>query len=332
MRILVTGGSGFVGSRLIPKLVSEGHHVFSLVRSAGSSMQAEALGADPIRGDLDLPAGLSLPALDAVIHTAAYFRFAGPRAPYFSTNVEGTRALLRAAQKSGASRFVHLSAGGVVMDDRGSSICDADEKLPTFPQSFSAYIASKAQGEAAVLQANTNDFQTIAIRPPAIWGPGDPFSRAIPGAIKSGQFAFIDGGYYLFATCHIDNVIEAIECALQHGRGGHAYFVKDRETVTFRTFITQIAELQGLSVEGLKSITYAMAHNLGRLAEIGSILTFSKKDPPLSRSMVRMIGRQFTVNDAAARNELGYLGLVSRAEGFLSYRTDDFETASRTPR
>jgi nucleoside-diphosphate-sugar epimerase len=261
MRILVTGGSGFVGSRMIPKLVSEGHDVFALVRSTDSDGRAAALGARPIRGDLDKPADLSLPPLDAIVHTAAHFRFAGPRAPYFRTNVDGTRALLRAAEKAGAARFVHLSAGGVVMDDRGSPICDADEQLPTFPNSFSAYIASKAQGETAVLQANKVAFQTIAIRPPAIWGPGDPFSRGIPEAIKSRRFAFIDRGDYLFATCHVDNVIEAVQSALERGEGGRAYFIGDQQTVTFRAFIDDLAKLQGLSIDGLKSISYSGANS-----------------------------------------------------------------------
>jgi nucleoside-diphosphate-sugar epimerase len=319
MRILVTGGSGFVGSRMIPKLVSEGHDVFALVRSTDLDGRAAALGARHIRGDLDQPANLSLPALDAIVHTAAHFRFAGPRARYFRTNVEGTRALLRAGEKAGATRFVHLSAGGVVMDDRGSPICDADEQLPTFPHSFSAYIASKAQGETAVLQANKVAFQTIAIRPPTIWGPGDPFSRGIPEAIKSGRFAFIDRGDYLFATCHVDNVIEAIQCALERGEGGRAYFIDDQETVTFRAFIADLAKVQGLSIDGLKSISYSTAFNLGRLMEIGATLTFSNKDPPLTRTMARMIGRQFTINDAMARAELEYAGKVSRLEGLAAY-------------
>ncbi len=229
MRIFVTGGSGFLGSRMIRTLVNQGHEVFALARSTSSGERIRTLGATPITGDLERSEQLSLPEIEAVVHAAAYFRFAGPRAPYFRANVEGTRALLTAAQKAGAATFIYVSAGGVVMDDRGSSIHDADERAPTFPNSFSGYIASKAQGEAAVLAANKPSFRTIAIRPPVIWGPGDPFSRGLPDTIASGKFAFIERGDYPFAICHIDNVIEAVQCALEaigsRGRGMHLFAI-----------------------------------------------------------------------------------------------------------
>jgi nucleoside-diphosphate-sugar epimerase len=319
MRIFVSGGTGFIGARMIPRLVSDGHEVFALTRSASSDEKLRVLGATPIRGNLEDPEPLSLPPLDAVVHAAAHFRFAGPRAPYFRTNVVGTTALLKAAEKAGATTFVYLSAGGVIMDDRGSPVRNADESAPTFPNSFSAYIASKARGEASVLAANKPGFRTVALRPSAIWGPGDPFSREIPGVIKSGRFAFIDRGDYPFVTCHVNNVIEAVQCALERGVGGRAYFINDQETQTFREFIGMIASLQNLSIEKLRSMSYRLAFAMGRLMEFFTAITFRKTDPPLSRSLVRMIGREFTTSDAAARRDLGYVGRTSRADGLRSY-------------
>jgi nucleoside-diphosphate-sugar epimerase len=319
MRILVTGGTGFVGTHMIPRLVSDGHDVLALARSASSDERLRALGATPVRGDLERPEQISLPPLDAVIHAAAHFRFAGPRAPYFRTNVIGTTALLKAAERAGATTFVHLSAGGVIMDGRGSPVRNANEGAPTFPNSFSGYIASKSRGEAAVLAVNKPGFRTVALRPSAIWGPGDPFSREIPRVIKSGRFALIDRGDYPFVTCHVDNVIEAVQCALERGTGGRAYFINDQETQTFREFIGMIASLQNLSIQKLRSMPYRLAFTIGRLMEFFAAITFRKTDPPLSRSMVRMIGRAFSTNDAAARRELGYVGRTSRADGLRSY-------------
>ena len=319
MKILVTGGSGFLGARMIPRLVEDGHEVFALARSASSDEKVRSLGAMPVRGDLEAPEKLELPAIDAVVHAAAHFRFAGPRAPYFRTNVTGTQALLEAAQRAGAKSFVYLSAAGAIMDDKGSPIRNADESAPTFPNSFSGYIASKARGEAAVLAANRPGFRTIALRPPAIWGPGDAFSREIPRGIGSGQFAFINRGDYSFSTCHVYNVIEAVGCALERGAGGRAYFVNDRETTTFRAFIAMLAGLQGLSIDGIRSVPYRLAFTMGRLMEIGAAIRFSKSDPPLSRTMARLIGREFTTNDSAARRELGYVGRVSHVEGMAAY-------------
>lgn len=319
MKILVTGGTGFLGGHLIPKLVASGHEVFALVRSSKDAPKMEAFGATPIIGDLQLRDERPLAAIDAVVHAAAYFRFAGPRKPYFDTNVGGTTALLKAAKQAGATTFVYVSAAGVIMDEAGSPVRDVDESTPTYPESFSGYIASKAQAESLVLAADQPGFRTIALRPPAIWGPGDAFAKQLPIAISTGQFAFIDRGDYPFATAHVDNVIEGVELALERGRGGHAYFIRDQEVGTFREFIGMIAETQGVSIDRLRSIPYWLAALIGRCMELFASLTRRKDDPPLSRTLVRMIGREFTVDDGAARRELGYVAKTTREAGRRRY-------------
>jgi nucleoside-diphosphate-sugar epimerase len=319
MRILVTGGTGLLGGRLIPQLVGNGHQVFALTRSAPSHTKLRALGALPVDANLESKVLLPLPAVDAVVHAAALFRFSGPREPFFRTNVDGTARLLTAAEKAGATTFVHISAAGVIMDEAGTPIRDANESAPTFPDHFSAYLASKAQAETIVLAANKPGFRTLALRPPALWGPGDPFSRELPQAINSGNFAFVDRGDYAFATCHVDNVVEAVQCALERGEGGRTYFITDQEKQTFREFVASLASLQGLSIEKLRSMPYWLALTLGRLMDAAWVVLRKDGDPPVSRSMMRMIGREFSVNDAAARRELGYIGRTSRAGGLRSY-------------
>jgi nucleoside-diphosphate-sugar epimerase len=319
MKILVTGGTGLLGGRLVPKLIKDGHQIVALTRSASSHSKLKAMGAMPVDGDLESSTPLALPAIDAVVHAAALFRFSGPREPFFRANVDGTAALLKAAETAGAQTFVYISAAGIIMDDAGSPIRNADESAPIFPNHFSAYLASKARAELLVLAASKPGFRTIAIRPPAIWGPGDPFSRALPKAINSGQFAFINRGDYAFDTCHVDNVVEAVQCALERGEGGRALFITDQEKLTFREFVASLASVQGLSIEKLRSMPYGIASTLGRLMDAVWTITRKDGDPPISRSMVRMIGREFSVNDASARRELGYVGRTSRAMGLRGY-------------
>ncbi|EKM98584.1 MULTISPECIES: NAD(P)-dependent oxidoreductase [unclassified Acidocella] len=320
MKILVTGGTGFLGSRLIAKLAQAGHEVFAMTRSVVSHDALRASGAVPVDADLESTTPLSLPVVDAVVHAAALFRFSGPREPYFRTNVDGTAALLAAAERAGATRFIFISAAGIIMDEAGRPTNGTDESAPTFPNHFSAYLASKAQAEALVLAANRPDFCTIALRPSAIWGPGDPFSRELPRAIKSGQFAFIDRGEYAFSTCYVDNVIEAIEIALQSEMGGRAFFIADREQQTFRAFIASLADVQGLSIDELRSMPYWLASAIGRVMDAVWRLMRREDDPPISRSMMRMIGRGFSIDDTAARRELGYVGRISRADGLRGYK------------
>lgn len=319
MHILVTGGTGFLGEHLIPQLARDGHQVFALTRSSASHAKLRALGASPVDSALESTAPLSLPAVDAVVHAAALFRFSGPREPFFHTNVDGTGRLLVSAEKAGARTFVHISAAGIIMDEAGTPVRGADERAPTFPNHFSAYLASKARAESIVLAANKPNFRTLALRPPALWGSGDAFSRALPQALRSGQFAFIDRGDYAFDTCHVDNVVEAVQCALERGEGGRAFFITDQEKLTFREFIASLASVQGLSIEKLRSMPYGVASTLGRLMDAVWAVTRKGGDPPISRSMMRMIGREFSINDAAARRELGYVGKTSRAMGLRSY-------------
>ncbi|OQW43868.1 MAG: 3-beta hydroxysteroid dehydrogenase [Proteobacteria bacterium SG_bin6] len=319
MKLFVTGATGFLGQRLIVELRRQRHEVFALARSAAAASEVTRLGATPVEGDLDDSAKLILPRIDAVVHAAAYFRFAGPRAPYFGSNVTGTKALIEAARRAGAATFLYVSAGAVVMDDRGSRLRDVDETAPTYPASFSAYIASKSQAEAAVLAANAPDFRTLALRPPGIWGPGDSFSRALPKMVRRRQFAFIGGGDYDYVTCHVDNVVEALIKALDRGEGGRAYFINDAEATTFRGFATGIAGAIGLSIDRAPSIPYGLAWALGSVMERAAGLVSPDRDPPMSRTMVRLIGREFVTDDAAARRELGYVGLVSRAHGLARY-------------
>lgn len=318
MAILVTGGSGFLGRRIVGALVESGRQVVALSRSERSDQALSALGAVPVRGDLGT-GRLDLPAVEATVHAAAHFRLAGPHEPYFGTNVAGTKALLAASRQAGARAFVSISAAAIVMDDAGSPVRNADESAPTYPGSRFPYIASKAQGEAAVLAANAPGFRTLALRPPAIWGRGDAFAAALPTMLRRRTFGFIDRGEYPYATCHADNVVEAVLCALRSDAGGQAYFINAPEPTTFRAFVINIARSLGLDASGAPSMPYGLARGVGTVMEGLWSLAGAASDPPLSRTMVRLIGREFTTSDGAARRDLGYVGHRSRAGGLAEY-------------
>lgn len=319
MTVLVTGGSGFLGRRIVGALLESDQKVLALSRSDASDRLLAAMGATPVRGDLQA-GSLDLPAIEATVHAAAHFRLSGPRAPYFRTNVDGTKALLAASRRAGAKAFVAISAAAVVMDDRGSPVRNLDETAPTYPDSPLAYIASKAQAEAAVLAANAPGFRTLALRPPGIWGKGDAFSNALPTMLRRRQFGFIARGDYPYATCHVDNVVEAILCALRADVGGRAYFINDREPTTFRDFVIAIAQSLGLDASRAPSMPYGVARRIGALLDGLWALAGAAGDPPLSRTMVRLIGREFTTSDTAARRDLGYVGHRTRAQGIADYR------------
>jgi nucleoside-diphosphate-sugar epimerase len=135
MRILVTGGTGFLGKRILARLAEAGHDLYALTRSSTSHTALAALGATPVQGNLEGREPLSLPPIDAVVHAAALFRFAGPRAAYFRTNVDGTAALIKAARAPQArwSMSARLASSWTIVARR----CTAPTKaLPPIPQAF----------------------------------------------------------------------------------------------------------------------------------------------------------------------------------------------------
>ena len=115
---LVTGGSGFVGGRLIQILLSHGWQVRALARSESAVRAVRAQGAEPVRGSLDDVASLEAAArdCDVVIHVAAYFRLWGDPAEFERSNVQGTANLLQAAAGASVKRFVQLGAAAVALD------------------------------------------------------------------------------------------------------------------------------------------------------------------------------------------------------------------------
>jgi len=138
--------------------------------------------------------------------------------------------------------------------------------------------------------------------------------------LRRHQFGYIAGGTFPYVTCHADNVVEALLCALKSEAGGRAYFINDREPTTFRDFVIGIAASLGLDASRAPSMPYGVARTVGGMMEGLWSLFRANNDPPLSRTMVRLIGRAFDTSDAAARRDLGYVGKRSRADGLADYR------------
>jgi dihydroflavonol-4-reductase len=169
MRVLVTGGTGFLGSHLIESLLEEpGHEVFALVRDPAKPRWLEGIdGVHPVAGDLrkvpGLPAGL-----DCVFHLAGLTKTLRP-SEYYSVNRDGTANLLRALEKQkGRPRFVHLSslaAAGPSSPGRG--VREDDPPHPVSP-----YGESKLEAEKEVLKY-TDRFSVVLLRLAAIYGPRD---------------------------------------------------------------------------------------------------------------------------------------------------------------
>lgn len=314
----VTGGSGFVGGRLIRQLVANGWKVRALARNDSAARIVTALGAQPVYGDMgkrpELQIGME--GCEVVFHVAALFKLWGKRKDFDAVNVDGMRRLVGAAASTpSVRRIVYVSAAAVVMGDP-KPILGVDETAPTCQRDFAPYSASKAEAEKILLAANQRraGLETIAIRPPLIWGRGMPMLDQMAETVKKGQWQWVAGGSQAMSTCHVDNLVAALILAADSGQGGEAYFIADDEEGTLKSVMSDLLATQGVKAAD-KSVSFNMAWRLAGAMAIVWRLFGLKGEPPLTRQLLQLIGKPFTVRTDKARTLLGYRPQVSWRQG-----------------
>src|SRR5438552_204885 len=161
----VTGGSGFIGGRLIEHLLADGHRVRALARSPQAAARVAGLGAEPVSGELGDTAAMRAGAegCELAFHAAATLGDWGRREDFERGNVQGTANALRACAEAGVRRFVHVGTEAALM--AGSPLVQVDETAPLRPDSPALYSATKARAEQLVLAANRDGFETVVVRP-----------------------------------------------------------------------------------------------------------------------------------------------------------------------
>jgi nucleoside-diphosphate-sugar epimerase len=316
----VTGGSGFIGGRLIERLRGEGVGVRALARSAGSAERVIALGAEPVHGDLGDPEAMAAGAAgaDTAFHLAAQLGEWGSWADFEAGNVDGTRNALRACAEAGVRRFVHCGTEAALM--AGEPLVRVDETAPLRPDSRAPNPATKARAELAVVEANGRGLETVVVRPRFVWGKGD--TTLLPEmveTVRGGRWAWVGGGRNLTDTTHVDNVVEGLLLGARRGRPGEAYFVTDGEPVVFRDFVTALLETQGVEPPD-RSIPAWAAAPLARLAEAAWKLLPLRGAPPMTTFRAWLLTQECTIDISKARRELGYEPVVRREQGLAELR------------
>lgn len=313
--VFVTGGSGFIGGRLVERLVGEGRPVRALARSDASAERVAALGAEPVRGDIVDRASLASAAAgaDTAFHLAANLGEWGPWEDFERGNVEGTRNVLAACAQAGVRRFVHCGTEAALM--AGEPLIEVDETAPLRPDSRAPYPATKARAEQEVRNANRDGFETVVVRPRFVWGKGD--TTLLPGmvaTVEAGKWAWVGGGKNITDTAHVDNVVEGMVLAAEKGRPGEAYFVTDGERVTFREFVTALLKTQGVEAPD-RNLPAWSAGPMARVCEAAWKLLPLKGDPPMTTFRSWLLTQECTIDISKARTELGYAPIVSHEQG-----------------
>lgn len=319
-RAFVTGGSGFIGGRLIERLLADGRAVRALARSERSAAAVERLGAEAVPGDLADRESMARGAAgcDVAFHLAAHVADWGPWEEFERANVEGTRNALAACERAGVGRFVHCGTEAALM--AGEPLVGVDETAPLRPDSKAPYAATKARAEQAVRDANRRGFETVVLRPRFVWGAGD--TTLLPQMVEMverGRFAWVGGGRNLTDTTHVENVVEGLVLAAERGAPGEAYFVSDGEPVVFREFVTALLETQGVRAPS-RNLPRWLPGPLGRASETAWRLLPLPGAPPMTRFTAWVLTQECTIEIGKARRELGYEPVVSRRDGLAELR------------
>jgi nucleoside-diphosphate-sugar epimerase len=302
----VTGGSGFIGGRLIERLRADGHEVRALARSPAAADAVRARGAEPVSGELADLASLRAGAegCELAFHAAATLGDWGRREDFERGNVEGTRNALTACAAAGVRRFVHVSTEAVLL--AGEPLVEVDETAPLRPDSPALYCATKARAEELVTAANRSGFETVAVRPRFVWGAGDTtLLPAMAELVRGGRFAWVGGGRHRTSITHVDNAVEGLLLGAARGAPGEVYFVTDGEPVEFRGFVEELLSTQGLQAPD-RNVPVALAHALAVGGEEAWRLLPLPGRPPLTRFAYWASSQECTIRIDKARRELGF--------------------------
>ncbi len=317
--VLVTGGTGFLGRRLVERLLAEGRAVSVLGRTPAPDL--EKRGVRFIRASLDdAPAVTAACAgVGTLFHTAAKVGVWGRYDDFFRTNVLGTRALLAGCRAHGVAHFVYTSTPSVVYN--GQSLANADESLPLTTDCPSPYPLTKAIAEREVLAANSAALRTVALRPHLIWGVGDP--HLVPRVLaraRSGRLRIVGDGKNRVDMVHVENAVDAHLLAEQalartdSPAAGRAFFITNGEPVVLWNWINDLLRALG-QAPVTKKISLSAASTIGAVCETLWRALPVSTEPPMTRFIAAELAKDHWFNLTAARRDLGYTPKISMANG-----------------
>ncbi len=308
MKVLVTGGGGFVGGYVIERLLKRGYTVRSIGRSAQPDLEAK--GVEVVRCDLSDAQAVqdACAGMDAVFHIAAKAGVWGSWESFYQPNVVGTRNIVQACRANQISRLVYTSTPSVVFN--GQAISGLDESMPYGRDWLCHYAHTKAIAEEEALAANSAELKIVALRPHLIFGPGDPhlLPRVIE-SVKAGRLKIVGDGNARVDVSYVGNVADAhLDAfdALEQGQGaGKAYFISQGESVELWPWLNQI--LAGLGHAPLtKKISLKKAYTAASVLEVIWKLFRLKGEPPITRFVAVELAKDHYFDISAAKQELGY--------------------------
>lgn len=315
MKVLLTGGTGFIGQHLLRALCAAGHSCRVLARPESDLTPLADLTLEVVRGDVTDPPSLRgiADGMDVVYHLAAAGHVSAQSADAYARfralNVDGTRHLIAACRGSGISRFIHFSSTAAVGTVRRPII---DETTPCQPRT--PYQRSKYESEQVVVAAWQEDrFPAVILRPCMVYGPGGKGEfLKICRLMARGIFPRVGSGANLTPIVHVRDVVQAASKAATRARPGEVYLVASAQSYPAATIRHHV-----LATLGLRRpypyvplwLALAGAHGLETVAR------WAGRTPPVTRQNIRSTVADRIFDISKAQRELDYQPSVLLEEG-----------------
>jgi nucleoside-diphosphate-sugar epimerase/SAM-dependent methyltransferase len=316
VNVLITGGTGFIGSRLAERCLARGDGVRVLGQcntpaEAVTRERLEQRGVEVVLGSV-LDAGRvgeALRGVHVVYHLAAAQHEAGvPDRRFRDVNVEGTRTVLEASVAAGVHRFVHGSTIGVYGTAAGEPL---DEDSPTCPDNI--YGTTKLEGERLALAAGAR-LPVVVVRISETYGPGDRRLLKLFRAIQRGVFVMVGDGRNRHHPIYIDDLVEGLRLAatVPHARGG-TFVLAGPEVLTTTQMAEVIARQLGNRRAARLGLPLGPVRLLAAAVEAGARATGRR--PPLHRRRLDFFVKSFSFSAQRSKDVLGFIPRVGFESG-----------------
>jgi len=306
VKAFVTGGTGFIGERLVQRLRDRGDDVVALVRSRERGAKLEQLGATLAEGDLSssdaIHAGIQ--GCDAAFHAAAVYKVGIPKAEHeamYDANVRGTERVLDAAFQAGVGRIVYVSTINVFGNTRGEIVEEGYQRPGN--DFLSYYDETKYLSHQVAKDRISKGAPIVIVQPGGVYGPGDHSEVGnVIDQTSTGKLKALPFGGLGLNLVYVDDVAEGILLAHDKGQVGQSY-VLGGEIATMRDLVQKTADIAGRKPpkRELPSGVIKLAAPAGPV--VGKLMGF----PPNFRELISASdGVTYWAKDDKARRELGY--------------------------
>ena len=325
MKTLVTGGTGFLGSHIVERLLEQGNEVRVLARKTSDISHLQTTGAEIVVGDIVDYDSLvpAVKGVDVVYHAAARVMPGwGSWKQFKDAIIKGTEDMLKASVEAGVSRFLHVSTGTVHGKHCQGDIpaCENSPRHVDFcPNSYYDY--AKLQAEDLVFDYhNQGKIPVSMIRIGTIYGPRDRLlADRVYRQVSPPVIVWPGNTNPRYSIVHVSDAVDlAIMIATSDHAIGQVYNVADSREIRLREFADAMARAMG-SRKLHVTIPYALGYIWCSIMEGWSRLRRVEELPYLTRSGLKFVNQSLYLDGTRAREELGWEPKISLEEGTRLY-------------